>query len=84
MQIRATIALSVLAGIVTSLDLTVTTTNGLITGHRAPNATKVYEYLGIPFAQAPIGDLRFAPPEKIRSTTSKTPYIAQNFVSHVG
>lgn len=40
----------------------VNTTSGLVVGHAASNATQVSEYLGIPFAQAPIGNLRFAPP----------------------
>lgn len=40
-----------------------TTKNGRITGHPASNATQVIEYLGIPYAQPPTGDLRFAPPK---------------------
>lgn len=40
----------------------VNTTSGLVHGHSAPNATEVSEYLGIPFAEPPIGNLRFAPP----------------------
>lgn len=35
---------------------------GTVLGHRAPNATQVSEYLGIPFAVPPLGPLRFAPP----------------------
>nr|POE82248.1 para-nitrobenzyl esterase [Quercus suber] len=45
----------------------VLTTSGLVHGHAASNATQVSEYLGIPFAQPPLGDLRFAPPEPYRS-----------------
>lgn len=60
----------------TSRFLTVTTTNGPITGHPASNSACVMEYLGIPFAQPPVGDLRFAPPAKIRS---QKPYVAANF-----
>lgn len=41
---------------------TVNTTSGPVVGHAASNATQVSEYLGIPFAQAPVGNLRFAPP----------------------
>ncbi|KAL9059370.1 MAG: hypothetical protein Q9162_001239 [Coniocarpon cinnabarinum] len=40
----------------------VNTTSGIVIGHRAKNATQVSEYLGIPFAHPPVGDLRFAPP----------------------
>ncbi|KAB8338713.1 hypothetical protein FH972_021658 [Carpinus fangiana] len=40
----------------------VNTTSGRVIGHAAPNATQVSEYLGIPFAQPPVGQLRFAPP----------------------
>ena len=40
----------------------VKTSNGIIIGHAAPNASQVVEYLGIPYAQPPIGDLRFAAP----------------------
>ncbi|PNP56595.1 hypothetical protein THARTR1_03291 [Trichoderma harzianum] len=58
--------------------LTVSTSNGPITGHQASNSACVIEYLGVPFAQPPVGDLRFAAPAKIRS---KKPYVAANFGS---
>lgn len=45
----------------------VKTTSGTVRGRRANNATTVSEYLGIPFAQPPVGDLRFAPPVKYTS-----------------
>ncbi|KAK1827137.1 cholinesterase precursor [Podospora conica] len=44
--------------------LTVKTTNGPITGHLANNTACVVEYLGIPFVKPPVGDLRFAPPQR--------------------
>ncbi|KAI8203364.1 hypothetical protein K4K49_008427 [Colletotrichum sp. SAR 10_70] len=56
--------------------LTVSTTNGPITGHLASNASAVIEYLGIPYAKPPVGDLRFAPPVQFRSNAS---YEASKF-----
>ncbi|KAJ5305979.1 hypothetical protein N7508_004994 [Penicillium antarcticum] len=40
----------------------VRTSSGLIKGHPAPYRPEVSEYLGIPYASPPTGDLRFAPP----------------------
>jgi cholinesterase len=57
---------------------TVKTENGYITGHRSPKAGDVWEYLGIPYAQPPVGDLRFAAPQKYRANSS---YTAARFVS---
>ncbi|CAG8982726.1 hypothetical protein HYALB_00001007 [Hymenoscyphus albidus] len=42
----------------------VNTSSGNILGHAAPNHPEVSEYLGIPFGQTPVGDLRFAAPVK--------------------
>ncbi|KAK7911917.1 hypothetical protein PG985_014398 [Apiospora marii] len=42
----------------------VNTTSGLIGGHQARNRTSVTEFLGIKYAAAPTGDLRFAPPKR--------------------
>ena len=46
----------------------VSTTSGIIQGHAASNRTEVSEYLGIPFAQPPLGGLRFAAPKPYRSS----------------
>lgn len=56
--------------------LTVDTQSGPITGHLADNSPCVVEYLGIPYAKPPVGDLRFAAPEKFLSTK---PYEAAEF-----
>ncbi len=48
---------------------TVQTSSGPVTGHAALNQTLVSEYLGIPYAQPPVGDLRFAPPQTYSSAT---------------
>lgn len=41
-----------------------TSTGGTIIGHGASNKTSVTEFLGIRYAEAPIGELRFAAPKK--------------------
>lgn len=48
----------------------VKTTSGIILGHPGANRTEVSEYLGIPFAQPPVGSLRFAAPEPFRSSST--------------
>ncbi|KAH9437411.1 hypothetical protein MCOR02_001068 [Pyricularia oryzae] len=46
------------------------TTNGRVIGHVASNTSCVVEYLGIPYAKPPVGQLRFAAPEKITGPPS--------------
>lgn len=41
-----------------------TSTGGTIIGHGASNKTSVTEFLGIRYAEAPVGELRFAAPKK--------------------
>ncbi|KAJ8115148.1 hypothetical protein OPT61_g3137 [Boeremia exigua] len=55
---------------------TVKTENGFITGHRSPKASAVWEYLGIPYAEPPLGNLRFAAPQKYKAKGS---YNATSF-----
>ncbi|KZL72905.1 carboxylesterase [Colletotrichum tofieldiae] len=42
----------------------VKTTSGLVEGHAARSTSQVSEYFGIPYAKAPVGNLRFQPPVK--------------------
>ncbi|KAJ4302365.1 hypothetical protein N0V88_002509 [Collariella sp. IMI 366227] len=56
--------------------INVSTTNGAVTGHVAPGTSCVIEYLGIPYAKPPVGNLRFAAPQPIDSQSA---YVAANF-----
>ena len=57
---------------------TVQTSSGPVNGHAASNDSEVSEYLGIPFALPPVGDLRFAPPRNYSGTSTIN---GTNFVS---
>ena len=46
----------------------VQTSSGPVQGHAASNAGEVSEYLGIPYAKPPIGELRFQPPIPFNGT----------------
>ncbi|KAG9242147.1 Alpha/Beta hydrolase protein [Calycina marina] len=48
----------------------VKTTSGPVTGHAGTTVANVSEYLGIPFAQPPVGDLRFAAPVAFNGTAA--------------
>lgn len=54
------------------------TTSGPVEGHASRTIPSVTEYLGIPYAAAPIGDLRFASPQPYKSNA---PIVASKFVS---
>ena len=56
---------------------TVQTDSGIVVGHAAPDVTSVSEYLGIPYAQPPVGDLRFAAPVRYASNDT---IVASAFV----
>lgn len=56
----------------------VSTTSGLIIGHAAPNRPEVSEFLGIRYAEAPVGNLRFAPPTRYHAPPG-TVYNASNW-----
>ena len=50
-------------------DISITTSNGLIEGHRAPKRPDVTWYLGIPFAESPVGALRFVAAKAYRASS---------------
>jgi hypothetical protein len=56
----------------------VKTASGFVQGRAAQNRTEVSEYLGIPFAKPPIGDLRWAAPVKFSGTgnINATAYVS--------
>ena len=58
-------------------ESTVETTNGQITGHKAPDVTGVTEFLGIPYAKPPVGELRFRSPQRY---AERKEYMASEFV----
>lgn len=53
-----------------TIGQTVQTTSGPVNGHAALNESQVSEYLGIPFAKPPLGDLRFAAPVAYNGTAT--------------
>jgi cholinesterase len=56
---------------------TVQTSSGPVNGHEASNDTGVSEYLGIPYAISPVGDLRWTAPQKYagNSTVNGTHFV---------
>ncbi|EKD21085.1 carboxylesterase [Drepanopeziza brunnea f. sp. 'multigermtubi' MB_m1] len=50
-----------------TIGRSVTTSSGRVEGHSAANAPFVSEYLGIPYAIPPVGDLRWAAPRPFRA-----------------
>lgn len=61
-----------------TIGQTVQTNSGPVSGHPAKNDSQVSEYLGIPFGQAPVGDLRFAAPVSFKGSK---PLNGSSFVS---
>ena len=61
------IAIVILSHLSPKAARTVETSSGYIVGHPARNRSQVVEYLGIPYAKPPIGQLRFAAPQTLIS-----------------
>ena len=57
----------------------VDTSSGPVAGHAATDYPDVSEYLGIPYGQAPVGDLRFAAPVKYSASSMLNGSV---YVSH--
>lgn len=58
----------------------VQSTSGTIIGHRAPNRTDTFEFLGVKYGKAPVGNLRFASPQRYVAPAGAI-YNASNWVS---
>jgi hypothetical protein len=58
----------------------VVTTSGTVKGHPAENVSEVSEYLGIPYAQPPVGSLRWQPPVNYTGTgiVNGTNFVSSN------
>lgn len=83
MKLSGSVALlvAVAAAAATTTDAPeVDSDSGRIIGHRAPNRTHTYEFLGIKYGKAPVGDLRFAAPQKYEPATGSV-YNASNWNS---
>ena len=55
------------------------TTSGNVVGQASSWKAQVSEYLGVPFAQPPTGDLRWAAPQAIKNSTktiNATKYVS--------
>lgn len=55
-----------------SVDQTIRTSSGPVRGHAASVKQTVSSYLGIPYAKAPVGPLRFMPP---------VPYVSDKIIN---
>ena len=60
----------------------VETSSGSVAGHAATTHPEVSEYLGIPYAQPPVGDLRFAAPLKYTgsSTINGSAFVGSPYI----
>ncbi|KAL5085948.1 hypothetical protein Trisim1_009860 [Trichoderma cf. simile WF8] len=77
--VATSIAVAPNLGCSISQYINVPTTSGLITGHVPSNSDCVVEFLGIPYAQPPVGQLRFEAPVKLNA--SSKPFIASKYAA---
>jgi hypothetical protein len=56
------------APLIAAKVISVSTQNGEIIGHDVPGSQGVVEWLGVPYAQPPVGDLRFASPRSYKGS----------------
>jgi hypothetical protein len=77
LALEAFVSCTALAPAQQKYDLDVLTSNGKITGHVAPGMHNTAEFLGIPYAQPPVGELRFAEPSPPKG---KIDYVAEDWV----
>ncbi|KAK2796783.1 hypothetical protein FQN51_009007 [Onygenales sp. PD_10] len=76
LSLSAVVGAVLLSGAALSGDDIVLTSSGPITGHKSQIRPNVSEYLGIPYGQPPVNNLRFAAPVKF---TSNKPFEALTF-----
>ena len=80
MRLRIAAVLAAAAWCAEAAAPVVQTSSGNFQGHAAPNAANVWEFLGIRYAQPPLGELRFAAPETLQNV-SQTTVDASTWVS---
>ncbi|RFU81540.1 hypothetical protein TARUN_699 [Trichoderma arundinaceum] len=61
----------------TNKYINASTTSGRVTGHVLSSSNCVIEFLGIPYAEPPVADLRFKAPVKLNTTTKS--YVAAKY-----
>jgi hypothetical protein len=59
----------------------VRSTSGTIIGHRSPQRPDTFEFLGIKYGRAPVGELRFVPPVRYVAPPDAV-YNASTWVSY--